>query len=342
MIQFPDLIPGLPEELALECLTRLHYSAHRIAARVCKRWLHLIQSKAFYDQRKKTGHTQKAVCLVQSLPGEPGLDEVKPACSVSYGVTVFDPVSRAWDRVDPAPEYPDGLPLFCQVASSQGKLVVMGGWDPASYQPVSDVLVYEFTTQRWSQGKKMPDTRSFFAAGELNGRIIIAGGHDENKNALSSAWAYDLTNNEWSELTQMSQERDECEGVVIGSMFCVISGYKTESQGVFERSAESYQLGTGEWKRVEGVWEPCQSGCPKSCVGVGKEGKLFSWAECEPAIGVGTCGIQVGAWALVCGSGYQGGPQEFFSIEGQNGKFEKLNVPDEYKLFVQSGCSVEI
>ena len=73
----------------------------------------------------------------------------------------------------------------------------MGRWDPASYNPVIDVFVYNFMTCRWRRGND------------------IAGGHDENKNVLESAWVYDLRKDEWAELTQMSQERDECEGVVI-------------------------------------------------------------------------------------------------------------------------------
>ena len=77
----------------------------------------------------------------------------------------------------------------------------MGGWDPASYNPVIDVFVYNFTTRRWRCGND------------------IAGGHDENKNVLKSAGVYDLRTDEWAELTQMSQERDECEEVVIGWWF---------------------------------------------------------------------------------------------------------------------------
>ena len=39
----------------------------------------------------------------------------------------------------------------------------------------------------------------------------------ENKNALELAWVYDLRKDEWAKLTRMSQERDECERVVVFS-----------------------------------------------------------------------------------------------------------------------------
>ncbi|ONH95690.1 hypothetical protein PRUPE_7G085300 [Prunus persica] len=339
-MQMTELIPGLPEELGHECLTRLHYSTHRVASRVCRRWQDMLQSLDFYNHRKQSGRTHKPACLVQALPVQTRVDETKPGGPPVYGVSVFDPVSGSWDRVDPVPKYPHGLPPFCQVTACEGKLVLMGGWDPASYQPVRDVFVYEFTTQRWTRGKDMPETRSFFAAGEFNGRVYVAGGHDQNKNALKSARVYDVRENEWSELPGMSQERDECEGFVSGSEFWVVSGYGTDSQGGFVGCAEVYEIGSGQWRRVEDAWRAGQ--CPRSCVGVGKDGKLFCWGDCDSRVRVGTSAVELGPWALVSGSAYQGGAQGSFLVEGQNGKLKNVEAPDEFSGFVQSGCCVEI
>ncbi|XP_050230312.1 F-box/kelch-repeat protein At1g15670-like [Mercurialis annua] len=335
-----ELIPGLPEEIALECLTRFHYSTHRVASRVCKNWKYLLQSRDFYYHRKQSSLTHKAACLIQSLPSD---SSSKPVCPPRYGVTLFDPVNEIWELVEPVPEYPDGLPLFCKVTSSEGKVLVLGGWDPVSYEPVSHVFVYDFVTRKWRKGKDIPDSRSFFAVGELDGRVIVAGGHDLNKNALSSAWVYDVTRDEWSELPRMSQERDECEGVVIGSKFWVVSGYRTENQGEFEASAEFIDLEASQWNRVEDAWkESGVNGSPKSCLGVDKSGKLLSWAGPDSEIKVGACGVQSEEWVLVSGSAYLGGPQEFFFMEGQNGKWKKLNIPDEFSGFAQSACFAEI
>ncbi|KAH6812747.1 hypothetical protein C2S51_021765 [Perilla frutescens var. frutescens] len=345
--EWTELIPGLPEELGLECLTRLHYSAHRLASRVCKRWRHLLQSKDFYYHRRETGFTHKVACLVQALPAQTGS---KPTGQPRYGISLFDPVTRGWDRVDPVPKYPDGLPMFCQLASTEGKLVVMGGWDPSTWEPVRDVFVYEFTTRRWAQCADMPSTRSFFAMGAAGGRVVVAGGHDESKNALSSAWVFDVKEGAWAEAAAggMSEERDECEGVVVGSEFWVVSGYGTETQGGFKSSAEVYDMaGGGGWRTVEGAWPV--SRCPRSCVGVKRGGNgisLVCWAEAEAeaAVQVGVCGVEIGRrWTLVTGAAYQGAPHGFYlREEGQNGKLTKVNVCDEYAGYVQSGCCVEI
>ncbi|KAG6429054.1 hypothetical protein SASPL_107093 [Salvia splendens] len=335
-----ELIPGLPEEIGLECLTRMHYSGHRMASCVCRRWRHLFQSKDFYYHRKQTGFTHKAACLVQALPAQSGS---KPTGQARYGISLFDPATQGWERVEAVPKYPEGLPMFCQLASTEGKLILMGGWDPSRWEPVRDVFVYEFTTRRWTQCADMPSTRSFFAMGAAEGKVLVAGGHDESKNALRSAWAFDVKEGVWSELSGMSEERDECEGVVMGSEFWVVSGYGTETQGVFKSSAEVYDMRTGEWRRAEGAWPV--SRCPRSCVGVVSGGNsLICWAEAEAETEAPVqVGVDLGDWTLVAGAAYQGAPHGFCVREkGQKGKFTKVSVCDDYSGYVQSGCCVEV
>jgi hypothetical protein len=97
LCEFSELIPGLPEELALECLTRMHYATHRVSAQVCRRWRQLLHSRDFYYHRKQFGYTRKAACLVQSLPVGPGCNGSKPVGQPAYGVSVFDPERRGKD-----------------------------------------------------------------------------------------------------------------------------------------------------------------------------------------------------------------------------------------------------
>lgn len=122
-----------------------------------------------------------------------------------------------------------------------------------------------------------------------------------------------------------------------------MSGYGTDAQGQFKSTAEAFNIETGEWRRVEDAWIVSQ--CPRSCVGVGKNGELICWAECDSSVRVGTCGVNLGNRSLVTGSEYQGAAQGFFLMErkeGQNRKSEKIEVPDEFSTFVQSGCCAEI
>lgn len=334
-----ELITGLPEEIGLECLTCMSYMTHRVASRVCRRWREVVLSREFYYQRRKEGKTHKVACLVYSLPVP---TESKQIGSPGYGIAVFDPVSSNWQKLSQIPKYPNGLPLFCQLSSVEGKLVVIGGWDPASYDPVKDVFVYDFTTQSWKQGEDMPSKRSFFAASAVEGGVFVAGGHDEWKNALRSAWVYNVREDQWTELAQMSEERDECEGLTIGNEFWVVSGYGTENQGVFDQSVESFEIGVNRWRRIEGKWGA--SRCPRGCVSVGSDGNLTSWAELDGRVKVGTCAVELGELTLVTGSAYQGATHGFFMVDVKKGKktLEPIDVPEEFSGFVQSGCCVEI
>ena len=84
--------------------------------------------------------------------------------------------------------------------------MIMGGWDLLTYDPICHVSVYDFVTRQWKKGKSMPAQRTLFAIGGLDGRIFMAGGHDLEKNASKLVWAYNVLEDEWTELTQMSEE----------------------------------------------------------------------------------------------------------------------------------------
>ncbi|XWS56137.1 hypothetical protein CRYUN_Cryun09bG0060700 [Craigia yunnanensis] len=58
------------------------------------------------------------------------------------------------------------------ITSSEGKLVVMGGWYTTSYNPVRDVFVYDFTTQR-SAYQGAPE--GFFLMNEQSVKLGIWG-----------------------------------------------------------------------------------------------------------------------------------------------------------------------
>ncbi|MBA0567092.1 hypothetical protein Golob_011851 [Gossypium lobatum] len=290
----PDLIPGLPEEIGNECLTRFHYSTHSLAVRVCRRWQELLQSKELYYHRKRTGYTQKAACLIQSLKCDSDPDGSKPVGPPRYGITAFEPCGT------------------CSYTSSQHR----GG-------------------DKGSRCRKLDPSL------QLVSWMDALCGHDEHKNALRTAWEYDARMDEWKELKPMSEERDECQGVMIGSEFGLMSGYRTYNQGQFEGSAEVMELETGQWVRVEEAWKASQ--CPRSCVGVGKEKKLFSWAGCDSAIRVGVCSAPLGEWTFVSGSAHQGGPTGFFLVDQQTGKFNTIDeISHQFSGFIQSGCCVDI
>ncbi|KAK1266729.1 F-box/kelch-repeat protein [Acorus gramineus] len=342
-----ELIPGLPEDIAMGCLIRLPHNTHHVARRVSKRWRDLIDGGDLHRLRKQSGESYRVACMVQALTtletavadstAEAWCGECKR--QTAYGVSVFDPVTNDWELLDPIPGYPNGLPLFCQLAGTEGKLVVLGGWDPVSWDPVRDVWVYDFKRKSWRRCADMPSVRSFFAVGVTNDVLFVAGGHDMSKNALKTACVYDVGRDLWMEAPEMGEERDECEGVVIGSEFWVVGGYNTDEQGRFCGSTDVLDLGSGKWRTVEGAWFKGRS--PRGCVGVGKGGGLVSWADVDPAVRIGTCAVGVGDRTILSGYARPGARSGLFLVDAK-GEMEAVDVPVEFSGFVQSGCSVEL
>ncbi|CAA7387990.1 unnamed protein product [Spirodela intermedia] len=365
-----ELIPGLPEEIAVECLLRIPYGSLSVARAVCRRWRLLVEDAGFFYQRKRSGHTRALICLVQALPitdaGSGG--EAAPAPSQeeerrksgnnggapAYGITLFDPETAYWGRLPEIPEYPSGLPLFCHMAGAGERLVAMGGWDPVTWESLRAVWVFDFCTGRWRRGADMPAALSFFAcAGTSRGLVFIAGGHDGNKNAQRSAWAYRAREDAWEELPPMADERDECEGLAVAAAgdrggaegeekeedFWVVSGYATDGQGRFSGSAEAYCARTRRWRRVEGAWP--EGRCPRGCAA-----GLVCWAE-DATVRTGTCAVVAGRRVLVSGSAApETAAAGFYWAEvgeRRRGRLEAVRgLPEEFSTFVQSGCCIEI
>ncbi|KAM2638544.1 hypothetical protein EV1_022898 [Malus domestica] len=91
------------------------FDAKPITSRVCRQWRILLESQEFYHHRKNIARNHKVACLVQALPRKLVASESDVPKSIepsSFGITVFDPVSRSWDRLDPVPQYPNGMPWW--------------------------------------------------------------------------------------------------------------------------------------------------------------------------------------------------------------------------------------
>eukprot|EP00249_Psilotum_nudum_P002510 c15586_g1_i1 orf=156-1247(+) len=262
-----QLIPYLPEEIGRECLLRVSLKHHSVLQAVCRSWKALVKSPEFSEERRLHGYAHSCVCLIQSL-----CDSLRGK-HLPCGVTVYDCTLKTWERLPVIPEFENGLPLFCQCVSVENCLVLLGGWNPVTWDAMKCVYIFDFFTEKWRSGADMLGVRSFFACGVMDKFVVVAGGHDDNKNALKTAEIYNLQLDEWQPLPNMSQERDECKGAVVDGKWYVISGYATDSQGQFVRSADVLDLhSNSNWRVVEDMWPVAT--CPALIVSLNSQ--LFS------------------------------------------------------------------
>ncbi|KNA05566.1 hypothetical protein SOVF_189150 [Spinacia oleracea] len=297
-LQFEQLIPGLPDDLALECLLRVPITSHPSIRLVSHLWKSTVSNPSFFSNRRRGLLAENHVFLIQPLSplplppppllssedkdaviGDTDMIDVKETVHsgpLLYNLNVFNTNNEEWRCLAGIT-----IPTFsqCVVLPTIGKLVVLGGWDPATLEPVSRVLVLDLAVGTWKEGSPMPTARSFFACAAVGpSTVYVAGGHDGQKNALRSAEAYDAVADEWKSLPPMAEERDESYGLSLteDGKFWVISGYGTESQGRFKPDAEVFNPESNTWEIVTGVW-PYPGNNPKSTAIVIVEGQRRWW-----------------------------------------------------------------
>ncbi|KAL0415286.1 UNVERIFIED_CONTAM: F-box/kelch-repeat protein SKIP20 [Sesamum latifolium] len=61
-----DLIPGLPDDLGLECLVRVPHQYFSSVSSVCRSWKRWIELPEFWRHRKFSGLTRKVIVMAQA------------------------------------------------------------------------------------------------------------------------------------------------------------------------------------------------------------------------------------------------------------------------------------
>ncbi|RDX83521.1 F-box/kelch-repeat protein, partial [Mucuna pruriens] len=352
-----ELISGLPEDVARDCLIRVSYQQFPTVASVCKIWKTEIHAPEFHRQRRSTGHAQKILATVQARV-EPGTGSTKRVTNPVYTLSVLEPETGNWTELPPPPEFSSGLPVFCQLVGVGYDLVMLGGLDPNSWKASNSVFVFNFLSAKWRRAADMPGgPRTFFAcASDSDRTVFVAGGHDNEKNALRSALAYDVKADRWVPLPDMAAERDECKGVFRRGRFIAVGGYPTDMQGRFEKSAEAFDPAAWSWGTVKEDFLGCAT-CPRTFVDGGdadeavylcRGGDLMAlrgdtWQKIAAVPleirNVAYVGAFDGSLVLIGSSGY-GEVHVGFAFNVKSCNWRKLDSPEGFRGHVQTGASL--
>ncbi|KAK9054695.1 hypothetical protein SSX86_025774 [Deinandra increscens subsp. villosa] len=352
-----ELIPSLPHDLGLECLIRLPHNAFPSAASVCRSWRSEIHRPSFRNHRKSAGFTRRIVVMVQARVDDSNRSHGLRKYSVApvYRLTVYEPEAGKWSELPPVPGFSGGLPLFCQIAPVGFSLVVMGGLNRENWNASNFVFVYNFLSATWRRGPDMPGcTRSFFGcASDNDRRVFVAGGHDNEKNALRSGMMYDVAEDEWTTLPDMAYERDECKGVFHRGKLYVIGGYDTLRQGQFGKSTEVLDPLTLQWDPVRDDFLVADT-CPRTCVDGGnkvmymyRDGAVValdhsSMTRIPDDMNSVACMVECGGQLLAVGSDGFGGGHGVCLLDLESSTWIKTDTPEEFSGHIQSGCCLEV
>lgn len=358
-----ELIPGLPNDLARECLVRVSYEHFATIASVSNIWKSELESADFCHHRKSTQRGQVFIVLAVARPNpnsKLASNRTKHYLPPVYRPVVFEPLSNRWAHLPPPPTTHNVVPLFCRFATVRSGLVVVGGFDMDSWEVVSWVYIYSFLSNTWRRGVNMPGPeRSFFCCASDGERVVyVAGGHDKSKKALRSAMTYDVETDAWAPMPDMGLERDECKAIFRDGKFHVISGYATERQGRFSRSVQVFDPVTWRWGPVvDNVLEPEMSVGPTAFVdGTGDEymytcqnGNLVAlrgpaWQSVEELPTELVRPLQMMRWQgkmTIFGAGI-GKCHVGYTLDFQSGTWTKVEAPEEFSGQIMEGTSFAI
>eukprot|EP00258_Populus_trichocarpa_P000287 XP_002298136.3 F-box/kelch-repeat protein At1g80440 [Populus trichocarpa] len=357
-----QLIPSLPNDIATECLIRLPFQHFPAATLACEDWKLEIESPEFFQSRKVAGYSQPTIVMALARVGEEtgGSSQKNLRSPTTYRLAFCDLKTGTWGELQPIPEFSKGLPMFCRLAVAGLNLVVIGGWDPETCRVSNAVFIYSFVSATWRRGDDMPGVkRSLFGcASDINGnKVYVAGGHDEEKNALTSVLGYDVAKDDWIKLPDMARERDECNAVFHSGKIHVFGGYSTEAQGVFDASSEAFDLGEWRWVQMQENFlgtkmsaRTCVAdGNGRFCICQGSEVMVAyeeaEWrrvAELPVDMGVPACVMMGQNKLLVIGAGKSDDPHMFFELDLERYTWTMLEAPKQHSGHVQSICFLEI
>ena len=211
------LIPGLPDDVALNCLLRLPVQSHSSCRAVCKRWHMLLGNKErFFTNRKQFGLKDPWLFVF-----------AYHKCTGKIKWQVLDLTHFSWHTIPAMPCKDKVCPhgFRCVSIPPDGTLFVCGGMVSDVDCPLDLVLKYEMQKNRWTVMNRMITARSFFASGVIDGMIYVAGGNSTDLYELDSAEVLDPFNGSWHPIANMGTNMASYDAAVLNGKLLVTEGW---------------------------------------------------------------------------------------------------------------------
>lgn len=216
-LQAEPLIPGLPDDVALNCLLRLPVQSHAACRAVCKRWHLLLGNKErFFTRRKELGFKDPWLFVFAFH-----------RCTGKIHWQVLDLTHFSWHTIPAMPCKDKVCPhgFRCVSIPFDGTLFVCGGMESDVDCPLDWVLKYEMQKNRWTVMNPMITARSFFASGVIDGMIYVAGGNSTDLFELDSAEVLDPAKGSWCRISNMGTNMASYDAAVLDGKLLVTEGW---------------------------------------------------------------------------------------------------------------------
>ena len=161
-------------------------------------------------------------------------------------VESFNKESRSWRHVI---DMPSPRSDHCSVRIKD-LVYIIGGWDLAHNQMVSEFLVLNTTTRLWYQLPTPNIPRRNHACVVVDGGILVAGGKDFNGISLSSTTFYKISSREWLEKSSMSSPRSSFGLALLEGKITAMGGNDGHS---ILGSVEEFRMEQNTWSVSENL-----------------------------------------------------------------------------------------
>ncbi|KMZ69752.1 F-box/kelch-repeat protein [Zostera marina] len=256
---------SLPDDLLVECLSRLPLSSLPSISLVCSRFHNVLDTPAFLNHRRSHGLIRRSILALT-------VSDIGLLSSASYSIDHDAGQKPVTWEIFP---YPLPLPStvhFCNSYSfSHARLAVLGRF---VYVLARGVAVrYDTWTEAITSCSPFLFPRKKFAIGVIDGKIYVAGGTSRT----SAVEVYDPLTDIWRVVSEAPRKRYGCLGTSANGAFYVIGGLKiggngptsthgVESAHVYASTMDAYDVVAGTWLRTRPIPD---GGCAVGACSVG-------------------------------------------------------------------------
>lgn len=226
-----SLLPGLIDDVALNCLAWVCRSDYASLSRTNTRFNKLIKSGLLYGLRRQMGIIDHWVYFV---------------CD-PRGWEAFDPIRKNWMTLPKIP-CDECFNHADKESLAVGTELLVFGRELLDFA----IWKYNLVHRSWVKCEGMEYRRCLFASGCRGSIAIVAGGIDKKGNILKSAELYDSSTGKWELLPSMHTPRRLCSGFFMDGKFYLIGGMSSPTDSL--TCGEEYDLETKKWTKIEGMY----------------------------------------------------------------------------------------
>ncbi|XWS41473.1 hypothetical protein CRYUN_Cryun17cG0084800 [Craigia yunnanensis] len=232
----PQLIPSLPDDVALNIIARIPRCHYPTLSLVSKSMKSLISSPLLYTARSVLNSSENFLYISLRLHTSHFLR------FYTLFQNLTNPINPKYTLI-PLPLIPSPSLVGSAFAALDHKIYVLGGC--IKDIPSSQVWSLDCRTHTWESAPSMHVSREFAAAGAVNDKIYVIGGCVVDNWARSKNWAevFDPKTGKWNSVPSPIQIRDKwmhASAVIDGKLYAMA-----------DRSGVCYEVKSGSWGTVE-------------------------------------------------------------------------------------------